>query len=47
VHIEQNLWNQSSLLRRVFAFDPIGNTPATEGDGHHVFTVHAEAKPSS
>jgi hypothetical protein len=26
VHIEQTLWDQSSLLRRVFDFDPIGNT---------------------
>ncbi len=24
-----------------FAFDPSGNTPATEGDGRHVFTAYA------
>jgi hypothetical protein len=47
VHIDQNLSHQSSFLRRVFAFEAIGNTLATEGDGPHVFTAYPEAKPSS
>jgi hypothetical protein len=31
----------------LFDFDPIGNTPAMEGDRRHVFAAYPEAKPSS
>ena len=42
-----DLGEQPSLLLRSFNFDPIGKTPATERDGHHVFAAYPEAKPSS
>jgi hypothetical protein len=41
------LWGTTFVAAPLFDFNPVGNTPAMEGDGRHVFAAHPEAKPSS